>query len=541
MMAGAKPAMAHGPRHFSRPEVPDSLLPSWEKLSPLQQLLETPPGNPAHSMLHPGLPETAVVIVMLLCGAIFLWFLLYGLGEAQSAAKNPPLIPLSKRSRFVTGCLQLLFAFLFLLAIYGGLNGSGWPELNLATVLVWHWWWPLVIISAILLGSVWCTLCPWNNLAGWLVPNTIRHQIYAPRWLRSVYPALILFLAFTWLELGWGLAHDPQATAWLALLMLLLALLFVLRFEKRVFCHGSCPIGRTLGFYSRLAPIGVAPRKRTTCDSCTTLDCHYGNDQTPPCPTSLKVGKLQQNTFCTLCGNCVRSCPHDNVALRMRGPAAEAETEARPKRDEAIFMLVLLGVTLFHGFSMLPGFPYWQYRLSALLGETGEPLGSTLILLLAFQLPVFMLYAAGIFISQRLSREYGGNQPVFDRLAFATLPIAAGYHLAHNLTHLSRERASLINALGDPTGINREPMGVMEWHHQMLTPWMADNLLHLLQGGLMLGGFALSARILWRRGVAMTAPGEFPAGWRLAPILAILLCTTWLGLFLLSQNMVMRF
>ncbi len=35
---------------------------------------------------------------------------------------------------------------------------------NLANLLVWAYWWPLVIVGAVLFGRVWCTVCPNDNL-----------------------------------------------------------------------------------------------------------------------------------------------------------------------------------------------------------------------------------------------------------------------------------------------------------------------------------------------------------------------------------------
>lgn len=542
LLAGAMPASAHGPRHFSRPEVPGSLMPQWDQLSPLDQLLFQPGSATVHSMLHPGLPEWISMIVLALCSALSVWFLLFGLGEHPLNTNHNPHLPLLVRAVKLRNALKAVAALLFILAVYGGLGGTGQPELNLTTVLVWQWWWPLVVVSVFLLGSFWCSICPWNSLAHWLVPEALRGVLVAPRWLKRVYPALTLFLGFTWLELGWGLAHDPAATAWLALALLLLAIVFMLRYEKRIFCRSICPVGRTLGFYSRLAPVGVSPIVQAVCDRCITRDCHYGRGIIEPCPTSLTVGRMSQNTYCISCGNCAISCPHNNVTWRLRSLAAEAEAEARPRRDETLFMLVLLGVTLFHGVSMLPGFPLVLHHLAQMIGENDTPVWATLILLLTAQLPVLMLYGLVIIAVRLLNAAASLSlKAIFDRLAFAWLPIAFSYHLAHNLGHLSRERVDLGRAILNPTGSGREPMDMMQWHQSMMNPWLPDTLLHVLQGGLMFAGFALSSRILWRRGVVFTHSGEFPAGWRLSPMLGLVFLSTWLGLWLLSQDMLMRF
>ncbi len=117
------------------------------------------------------------------------------------------------------------------------------------------------------------------------------------------------------------------------------------------------PLGNTLGFYARLAPIAIRPKDEETCLNCKTLECYHGSETVEPCPTHLTIGKFSQNTFCLSCGNCVLSCPKKNVTWNLRTMGSEAADDARPLWDGAWFMLGLLGITSFHGLTMLP---YWS-------------------------------------------------------------------------------------------------------------------------------------------------------------------------------------
>jgi len=64
--------------------------------------------------------------------------------------------------------LQLAGLGAFILLIAGGLaaNTSDMAfarvlrNTNAANLVVWSYWWPLVILSAVFLGRVWCTVCP---------------------------------------------------------------------------------------------------------------------------------------------------------------------------------------------------------------------------------------------------------------------------------------------------------------------------------------------------------------------------------------------
>ena len=216
--------------------------------------------------------------------------------------------------------LKILLIGLFLLIIISGLFGTAIPERNIATVLTWNLWWTGLIISVFFVGSAWCAVCPWETLSTWMVrlrqkaipSNSLNLRV--PKELRNVWPALVLLIGLTWLELGVGITVDPYATALLALFMVVLAVVTLAVFERRAFCRYLCPVGRTVGFYSQLAPIELRPIDTDTCSHCTSLACYHGDEHTEPCPTSLMMGTLQQNTYCTSCGNCIQSCPHDNIA-----------------------------------------------------------------------------------------------------------------------------------------------------------------------------------------------------------------------------------
>ena len=90
-----------------------------------------------------------------------------------------------------------------------------------------------------------------------------------PRWLSNVYPATIFFVGLTWLELGWGVTMSPRATAVLGLLMLVMAVVPALFFEKRAFCKYACLVGRICGLYSLLAPVEIRAKDRDVCKEVT--------------------------------------------------------------------------------------------------------------------------------------------------------------------------------------------------------------------------------------------------------------------------------
>lgn len=504
-------------------------------------------------MTHPGLPSAwavALCVFMLaLSGYALLAKPLPGGSTRTISLANIPVLGAFVRTMTRTPALLLFLKMamvcLFILIIAAGLSGSQIPERNIATVLTWNIWWAGLIISVFFLGSAWCAICPWDAIATWLVrrrlwrrahPNNSLNLRVARR-LRSVWPALVLFVVLTWLELGVGVTSSPYMTALLALAMVLMATVSLAVFEGKAFCRYFCPVGRTIGFYSQLAPVEIRPVNTDICAGCKTLECYYGSDTVDPCPTHLVMGRLKQNTYCTSCGNCSRSCPDNNVAWRLRAPSREAIEDARPHWDEAWFMLGLLALTEFHGISMAPFFEVWLLSLAALVGDSGKLLWSFSILLLSILLFVALAYAFFIRFTQQLCPGRPDFKKLFSGFVFVSLPLAFSYHLAHNLNHLFRESAGFGALLLNPFGLGAQPLSMMEKHGRHQDMLFSQDVLFASQAALIAFGFWISLKVIQHRGYVLTGA----AGRRLSPMILFAVIITGLHVWLLMQPMMMRY
>lgn len=449
------------------------------------------------------------------------------------------------RTPWLLVALRMASVALFLLVVAAGFFGTPVPGQNAATLLTWNLWWTAVIFSVFLFGSAWCAICPWDTLAGWLVRRRVwgrgsisgSLELSVPSSLRGVWVATAAFLFLSWLELGFGLTVDPYATAVLALVMVLVATLSMAVFRRKAFCRHFCPVGRTIGAYSQLAPVALRPRQPAVCDGCTTLECYHGTQRVEPCPTSLVMGRLRENTYCTSCGNCTQSCPHHNVGWRLRPPSQEAMIEARSHWDEAWFMLALLSVTLFHGVTMLPPWEEAVRSIALWLGGSGRLIpGFTVGMFLVCLLPV-LLYGAVVAVTHHLLGKSISYHDLFSGLAFVTLPLAFGYHLAHNVMHVGTETRGVGGVLVDPFGLDAEPLSMqvmMEWMNDPLLP---PFLLHLAQSFLLLFGFWLAMLVLRHRARALLGDDRRHMG----PLLLFALLVGGGELWLLAQPMLMRF
>ncbi|VAW74988.1 Nitrogen assimilation regulatory protein [hydrothermal vent metagenome] len=506
-------------------------------------------------MTHPGLPAIWGMIVIGSMVIMTLWAVIAPLpGSAGATAYSLTRVPLLRSlvqhlvsSPKILPSLKIIFVALFLLVIYAGLFGNPIPERNIATVLTWNIWWAGLIFSVFFLGTAWCAVCPWDTLAQWLVrrrlwkraePNNSLN-LRVPRALRTIWPALLMFIALTWLELGLGITTDPYATAIVSLLMVVLATSSLAIFERKAFCRYFCPVGRTVGFYSQLAPVELRPINTQTCADCKSLDCYYGDKHTEPCPTWLVMGRLKQNSYCTSCGNCVRSCTHNNIAWRLRAPSIEAVQDARPRHDEAWFMIGLLALTGFHGLSMMSFWEAWMSDLARMLNDSGQLLVSFTVGMFGSMAAVVLVYALFVLFTRQL---VGGTsfRRLFMTLAFVALPLAFAYHMAHNLNHLVREGVGVGAVFENPLGTGMAPLSTLEKHARHLDMLISQETLFAIQAGLMVFGFWIAVQIVRHRGHALLTAAGHVGRWRLAPMLGFVMLMTGFHLWLLSQPMTMR-
>jgi len=504
------------------------------------------------AMVHPGLPSAWAIAVLV----IGMLLILRGLLRTPSMAPGGNTVTLGTwpglqrwfRNPWPQTLARVLVAALFLLAIYAGIVGTPIPERNFATVVTWNLWWSGLIILTFFAGTVWCGMCPWDSIAQWLVRRRLWRRggkessldLAVPAWLRNVWPATVMFIGLTWLELGFGITRSPYGTAMVAMLMVVLATTSMALYERKAFCRYFCPVGRTLGAYAQLSMMELRPVNAQTCADCKTLDCYHGSVDIEPCPTRLVMGRFHQNTYCTSCGACVRSCPHQNVSWHARKPGIEINAQSRPHTDEAWFFLVLLALTSFHGITMMP---FWEQGMSQVarrLGDSGQLLPTFTLFMLLFIVIVSSIF----FVLTRLTAlavARPQRSQLFTRLAFVAIPLAFSYHMAHNLGHLLRENGGTLSVWLNPTGTGTLPFSMHEMHYRMQHIWLGNNGIYTLQALLIVGGIYFAVEILRHRLSEFYRTGSPLPGVRLLPMLTFIFLVSAFNVWLLMNPMIMRY
>ncbi len=439
--------------------------------------------------------------------------------------------------------LRALVVLAFAGIVTAGLFGNQLPSKNIAPLLTWTVWWGGLVWLVLYFGKAWCYVCPWDAIAEWSERAKLWGRRTAglglslpwPRWLRNIWPATILFIALTWIELGFGVTLKPRVTAWLGLAILILAFGSAFVFDRKSFCRYGCLVGRISGLYALFAPVELRARDRDVCRSCRTHSCYKGNASGDPCPMFEYPAMMQQNTYCILCMECVKTCEANNVTLRARPWGADLLAHARPRSDEAYLALIMLSLSGFHGLTMTAA---WRDIVAWI--QSTFAVGSTLAFslgMLAMMVAPVLVYAMMIGLSRWASgltaasyREY------FVRYAYALLPIALFYHLAHNSEHLLMEGQKVVALASDPLGFEWNLLGTAGWS---LPPLASLPTLWVLQVALITIGHVFS---LWaaRRAAAALFPGGRAALRSQIPMLVAVVLFSVVSLWLLKQPMEMR-
>jgi hypothetical protein len=102
----------------------------------------------------------------------------------------------------------------FVLLLAAGFFGNPDPLKNITPIFVWVIWWVGMAFASALVGNFWALVNPWTILFDWCekVAGTFGPAISYPTWL-SRWPAVILFLAFAWMELIFEQAEHPRTLA----------------------------------------------------------------------------------------------------------------------------------------------------------------------------------------------------------------------------------------------------------------------------------------------------------------------------------------
>ncbi len=186
---------------------------------------------------------------------------------------------------------------------------------NLTTSFVWRLWWPMIVLSAIFLGRVWCMICPVEMVTTFFAKIGLKRK--RPKWMLSgwgitIFYFLVLTIGITVFEVD----MNPKYTSYYLLAIMAVSILSGLIFEKNTFCRYVCPVGYLLGIFSKMAVWGWRVKSKTVCRSCPDKSCikkdYTYNFTEKSCGVDLYPPNIDNNNYCLLCGGCMKTCKNYN-------------------------------------------------------------------------------------------------------------------------------------------------------------------------------------------------------------------------------------
>ena len=298
-----------------------------------------------------------------------------------------PVIGSILRWRRLRPTLQLLMLALAAVVVAHGLLGPQVGPRNLATVTTSIHWRGLLILGLLIAGNVFCGACP-MVLARDAGRRLFHARLRWPRALRGKWLGILLLVAVLYAYELFDVWSLPAATAWIILGYFIAAMAVDMLFAGAVFCKHLCPIGQFNFVASTVSPVELRVVSRDTCRTCRTADCIKGRRDTANpsvirqrgCELGLFLPAKVGNLDCTLCFDCVRACPHDNIALAVRAPGAELLEPGRRsgigtlarRPDLALLAVVFVAAALVSAFAMTAPASALEQRIASTLGVASE-------------------------------------------------------------------------------------------------------------------------------------------------------------------------
>ena len=436
-----------------------------------------------------GLRLTFVLILLLVItgtGIVLIKSKIRKPGTSGIDLLDIPIIKQILKSRYFQPLLQLILLFFLIIFIFLAFFDIQDSAKNLSVIVIWTIWWAGVIFTFVLAGRLWCFMCPVGAISEWMARIFEPHQTF-PKNLQNMWLANTMFVLLTWLDIQIGVVRNPVVTGLLLTGVIIVAAGTGLFYQRRTFCRYMCPIGGLIGIYSLFSPIELRSKDLDVCKLHKRKDCYLGNNKGRGCPMFELIPKMDNNKACNFCGECIKSCPKNNISIRVRSFFKDAWASEQKSLDDAVFTVVLVGVAIFVTGDMLEPWSVWMESamewfpadfLGIRYNYTVEVLTKSFLFFLIsiVFIPGLILIFASISNHMAGKGNYFSLKQTFITFGFMFIPVGLSMHLAHNIGHLLNESQMIIPAL-QRTINTYLPFNIGEPDWQMASVSLADPLL----------------------------------------------------------------
>jgi hypothetical protein len=369
-----------------------------------------------------------------------------------------PSIGQTLSNRWVAGSLQAISVALFLLIVAAALFGDADPYKNISTTFVWVIWWVGMMFVNTFVGDVWALTNPWNALFA-AAERTLRFlrpgarltldRPYPER--LGVWPAVLLFLAFAWLELIWGQGEVPRKLAVVIIGYSLLTWIGMIVFGRRAWLvHGEA-FTVVFSTFARFAPVAFRAS---------------GSEGRAYCAHGVETIEGEA----VGCAACFETALPAERAVALRLPGAGLLVCRPVSASMAAVVLALLATVTFDGFLATPAWTaiFESFDASISLSRASwMTIGSKFYVVATAVFLLFPLVFAAVFLAccRLTAAIIGGTttSEVARHFVLTLLPIAIAYHVAHYLVYLLLTGQFIIPVVSDPFGFGWDLFGTVSY------------------------------------------------------------------------------
>jgi len=256
---------------------------------------------------------------------------------------------------------------------------------------------------------------------------------------------------------------------------------------------------------------------------------------------------MDRNNYCNLCGDCVKTCPKDNISLASRPFAKDLWSSPQRRFDEAFLAILLVGLVFMVTGHMVEPWHEWMDRVSgwipfSLVGIHDHGLIENLTFTVVYLMASFLIAPFLLLLASQLSRKMAPSANVslkgnFTIFAYMFVPIGLALHLAHNVLHLLKE--------GPGVGpVIQRTINELTIFHVGTANWQAgalasDVAVYYLEMAILFGFYLLSLYIGWKLSLKNYHNKKLALRAAL-PMMLFAAAFTFLNVFLLSQPMAAR-
>ena len=329
-----------------------------------------------------------------------------------------PLLGAVLSSPVLSFAVQIVSVLVFVIVLSAGLVGSELSLENISPTFVWIIWWVGMGYVAALIGNLWALVNPWSITFGWVQkllgedePDETALFEYPENW--DIWPAVVLFGVFAWLENVYGGASEPFKLGVLILAYSAITWAGMMAFGKHTWLRHGETFSVMYGFFARFSPTEVRVSARDGCRLCSS-GCGTDDD-------------------CVDCYECFELAKPGDRELNVRPYAVGLAQVRRVSPATAVFVIAALATVTFDGIVETPRWVGVQTDVydvaEALFGANALQAINTAGL---FLFPGSLLCGVpGLLVRDpRSRRESAPVAEVARAFVFSLVPIALAYNLA---------------------------------------------------------------------------------------------------------------